>query len=146
MGDIIRRKRIPLRDISSHGWESPFSGYVKAEHVAHRPGNHEFFVRVNDADRDSTGLRGNHAFIRRIALFFDFNAKESQPVANPGTDDRCVLRDAARGCAAYQLSWFDAHLWAYAEHYGLPEILTEDFQHDRLYGTVRAVNPFIDLR
>jgi predicted nucleic acid-binding protein len=37
----------------------------------------------------------------------------------------------------------DAHLWAYAEHYGMAEILTEDLQHDRLYGTVRIVNPFI---
>jgi predicted nucleic acid-binding protein len=31
----------------------------------------------------------------------------------------------------------------YAEYYGLPEILTEDFQHWRLYGAVRAVNPFL---
>jgi predicted nucleic acid-binding protein len=37
-------------------------------------------------------------------------------------------------------------MWSYAEHYGLPEILTEDFQHDRLYGTVRVVNPFLGLR
>ena len=59
--------------------------------------------------------------------------------------NEAILREAVRGCAAYQLSWFDAHLWAYAEHYGLPEILTEDLQHDRLYGTVRIVNPFIDL-
>lgn len=57
--------------------------------------------------------------------------------------NQAILRDALRGCAAYQLSWFDAHLWAYAEHYGLPEILTEDLQHDRLYGTVRVVNPFL---
>jgi predicted nucleic acid-binding protein len=55
------------------------------------------------------------------------------------------VRNAIRGCAAYQLNWFDAHLWSYAEHYGLEEILSEDFQHDRLYGTVRVVNPFIDL-
>jgi predicted nucleic acid-binding protein len=54
-----------------------------------------------------------------------------------------LLRMALRGAAAYQLSWFDAHMWAYAEHYGLPELLSEDFQHDRLYGTVRAVNPFL---
>ncbi len=60
--------------------------------------------------------------------------------------NEAILRDAVRGRAAYQLSWFDAHLWSYAEHYGLPEILTEDFQHDRLYGSVRAVNPFISLR
>jgi predicted nucleic acid-binding protein len=57
--------------------------------------------------------------------------------------NEAILRGALRGCAAYQLNWFDAHLWSYAEHYGLPEILTEDFQHDRLYGTVRVVNPFI---
>jgi predicted nucleic acid-binding protein len=53
-----------------------------------------------------------------------------------------LVRTALRGSAAYQLSWFDAHLWAYAEHYGLETLLSEDFQHDRLYGTVRAVNPF----
>jgi len=54
-----------------------------------------------------------------------------------------LLRLAIRGMAAYQLSWFDAHMWAYAEHYGLEELLSEDFQHDRRYGTVRAVNPFV---
>jgi predicted nucleic acid-binding protein len=60
--------------------------------------------------------------------------------------NEAILREAARGCAAYQLSWLDAHLWSYAEHYGLPEILTEDLQHDRLYGTVRVVNPFATLK
>jgi hypothetical protein len=30
-------------------------------------------------------------------------------------------------------------------YYGLAEIFTEDLQHDRLYGTVRVVNPFVDL-
>jgi predicted nucleic acid-binding protein len=54
-----------------------------------------------------------------------------------------LVRTALRGAATYQLSWFDAHLWAYAEHFGLPELLSEDFQHDRLYGTVRVVNPFL---
>ena len=54
-----------------------------------------------------------------------------------------VLRQAFRGAAAYQLSWFDAHLWAHAEHYGLDEIVSEDFQHGRMYGSVRAVNPFV---
>jgi predicted nucleic acid-binding protein len=56
--------------------------------------------------------------------------------------DEALLRTALRGAVAYQLSWFDAHLWAYAEHYGLPELISEDFQHDRLYGSVRAINPF----
>ncbi len=56
-----------------------------------------------------------------------------------------VFRTALRGMAAYQLSWFDAHLWAYAEHYGFPEILSEDFEHGRMYGTVRILNPFVAL-
>lgn len=59
--------------------------------------------------------------------------------------NEAILRDAIRGCAAYQLNWFDAHLWSYAEHFGLSEILTEDLQHDRLYGTVRVINPFAGL-
>ncbi len=54
-----------------------------------------------------------------------------------------LVRTALRGASAYQLSWYDAHLWAYAEHYGLSELYSEDFEHDRLYGTVRVVNPFI---
>ena len=53
-----------------------------------------------------------------------------------------TVRTALRGAAAYQLSWFDAHLWAYAEQFGLAELLSEDFEHDRMYGTVIAVNPF----
>jgi predicted nucleic acid-binding protein len=53
-----------------------------------------------------------------------------------------IVRTALRGMPAYQLSWFDAHMWAYAEHYGLETLISEDFQHDRLYGSVRAVNPF----
>lgn len=53
-----------------------------------------------------------------------------------------LVRTALQGAAAYQLSWFDAHLWAYAEHYGLEEIVSEDFEHGRLYGSVRIRNPF----
>ena len=56
--------------------------------------------------------------------------------------NEAVVRTALRGAAAYGLSWFDAHLWAYAEHYGLDELLSEDFEHDRMYGTVRVLNPF----
>lgn len=54
-----------------------------------------------------------------------------------------VLRTALRGAATYHLSWFDAHLWAYAEHYCLEEIVSEDFEHGRMYGTVRIRNPFL---
>jgi len=62
------------------------------------------------------------------------------PVVYPNAE---IVRLALRGAAAYRLAWFDAHLWAYAEHYGLSELVSEDFQADRLYGTVRIVNPFM---
>ena len=33
-----------------------------------------------------------------------------------------LVRTALRGAAAYQLAWYDAHMWAYADHYGLAEL------------------------
>ena len=59
--------------------------------------------------------------------------------------NEAILRLAIRGSAAYQLSWFDAQIWACAEQYGMAELISEDFQHDRIYGTVRVRNPFIDV-
>lgn len=46
----------------------------------------------------------------------------------------------------YGLSWFDAHLWAYAEYFGLDTLLSEDFQAGRIYGSVRIVDPFVAER
>ncbi|HEX2880528.1 MAG TPA: PIN domain-containing protein [Polyangiaceae bacterium] len=62
------------------------------------------------------------------------------PVLYP---NEAILRLALRGAAAYQFSWFDAHIWAYAEHYALGELISEDFQHNRMYGSVRVINPFV---
>lgn len=56
---------------------------------------------------------------------------------------RDVLVTAMRGAATYGLPWLDAQIWATAEVHGLPEILSEDFQHGRHYGRVRAMNPFL---
>jgi predicted nucleic acid-binding protein len=61
------------------------------------------------------------------------------PVLYP---DDAVLRAAFRGAATYQLAWFDAHMWAYADVHHLDTIYSEDFQHGRFYGTVRIVDPF----
>lgn len=63
------------------------------------------------------------------------------PVLYP---NELVIRTAFLGMAAFKFSWYDAHLWAYAEHYGLPEILSEDFEHGRRYGNVRVRNPFLE--
>ncbi len=59
--------------------------------------------------------------------------------------DDAVLRAALRGAAAYGLAWFDAHIWAYAEVHGIPELLSEDFEHGRMYGTVMVRNPFLEV-
>jgi predicted nucleic acid-binding protein len=55
-----------------------------------------------------------------------------------------TLRTALRGAALYKLSWFDAHLWAYADERGLDPIWSEDFEDGRAYGRVRVRNPFRD--
>lgn len=62
------------------------------------------------------------------------------PVLYPSRDH---LVAALRATTFYGLAWFDAQMWAYAELGGIPELLSEDFQHGRHYGTVRAVNPFL---
>lgn len=53
-----------------------------------------------------------------------------------------TLRTALRGAALYQMSWFDAHLWAYADERGLDTLWSEDFEHGRLYGRVKVIDPF----
>ena len=40
-------------------------------------------------------VRGNHARIRRVSRFFEFDSKESQPIADPGADRGRILSDAA---------------------------------------------------
>ena len=57
--------------------------------------------------------------------------------------DAATFRTALHGVSTYRLPWFDAHLWAYAEANGVPEILSEDFEHGRHYGGVRVVDPFL---
>lgn len=91
-----------------------------------------------------TRLRGQSASImtlenatRQAELFM-----AQFPVLYPNDH---VIRMALYGIATYRLPWFDAHLWAYAEHYGLPEILSEDFEHGRRYGGVRIRNPFVSF-
>lgn len=43
----------------------------------------------------------------------------------------------------YQLKYYDAALIAAAERLGAPVFYTEDLNHNQVYGSVRAVNPFL---
>ena len=97
----------------------------------------EFFAAVIRPRRD---LGGDPLLPIADARVETENLLAQFPVLFP---DRDVVSTALRGTAMYGLSWFDAHMWAYAEVFGLPEILSEDFEHGRHYGTVRVVNPFV---
>jgi predicted nucleic acid-binding protein len=97
----------------------------------------EFVAAVTRPHRDLGGasfLTADRARLEAEELLAQF------PVLHP---DRDVLHTALRATAMYGLAWFDAHLWAYAEVNGVAEILSEDFEHGRHYGTVRVVNPFL---
>jgi predicted nucleic acid-binding protein len=56
--------------------------------------------------------------------------------------NEAILRLALLATAAYGLSWFDAHLWAYAEHYGLEQILSEDFKMTVFTELCELIIPF----
>lgn len=94
----------------------------------------EFFAAV------TRPLPGGQPLLSQIdAIQETESLLEQFPILYP---DEQVIRTALRGMATYGLPWFDAHLWAYADSRGIAEILSEDFQTGRTYGTVRVINPF----
>jgi hypothetical protein len=72
-----------------------FTDPAKSEIAPHQARDHPFFVRMNDADCDPAGIRGNHALIRRVSFFFKFDSKESQPITNPSADRWHIFSSAA---------------------------------------------------
>jgi predicted nucleic acid-binding protein len=113
--------------------EGEISGDLRIPHQALV----EFVSSVTRLRRMSEPIMTIAAATRQAELFM-----AEFPILYP---NESVIRMALLGRAAYGLPWYDAHLWAYAEHYGLPEILSEDFEHGRWYGTVRIRNPFVAL-
>ena len=97
------------------------------------------FVSVAVRPRRETG--GTPLLTREIALREAEDLMRQFPILYP---DGAILQTALRGTLTYQLSWFDAHLWAYAEVHGIDEILSEDFEHGRCYGSVRVRDPFLE--
>ncbi len=96
---------------------------------------------VSVVTRPQTELGGASLLERAAACREAESLMAQMPVLYP---DEAVLRTALFGTMTYQLSWFDAHLWAYAEVNGLDEILSEDFEHGRRYGSVRVRDPFLE--
>ncbi|MEX0900348.1 MAG: PIN domain-containing protein [Gammaproteobacteria bacterium] len=97
----------------------------------------EFFAAVTKPRAD---LAGQSLMSRKAAIERVERLQRQFTVLWP---DAHVLSAALHGVVAYGLSWFDAHLWAYAQVHGIAEILSEDFEHGRHYGRVRVTNPFV---
>lgn len=53
-----------------------------------------------------------------------------------------VIREACRGVQAYQLSYWDAQIWAVANLHQISIVLSEDFQDNQRMEGVRFLNPF----
>jgi predicted nucleic acid-binding protein len=94
----------------------------------------EFVAATTRPQRDGTTiLEARDARLEAEDLLRQFQ------VIHP--DDR-VVRSALQGMAAYGLSLWDAHMWAVAEVHELGVLYSEDFQHERWYGSVLIVDPF----
>jgi predicted nucleic acid-binding protein len=57
-----------------------------------------------------------------------------------------VVFEAIRGVREYQLSFWDAQIWAVARLHYVPTVLSEDFNAGAVIEGVRFVNPFADYR
>jgi predicted nucleic acid-binding protein len=84
--------------------------------------------------------RGQSILSRREALMQAEALLDIFPVLYPAEG---AVRLAFRGMATYQLSWFDAHMWAYAEFYTLSPLYTEDLEPGLRIGTVEIENPLV---
>ena len=112
-------------------------GMIEGELVLPHQAIIEFVAAVTRPRKDLGGaplLVREHAYRQARELMSQY------PILYPGPE---VLDTALLGAATYGLPWFDAHLWAYAEVNGLSELLSEDFEHGRYYGSVRVVDPFL---
>ncbi|MGN6551854.1 MAG: PIN domain-containing protein [Pararhizobium sp.] len=95
----------------------------------------EFFVNAQKSKGARRPLDRAKAFewVRIIAK------KPCQPV-----DARLVAEGIAHA-SRYEISYWDGAIIAAAERLGASILYTEDLNHDQNYGTVRVVNPFLEM-
>lgn len=55
-----------------------------------------------------------------------------------------IVLEAVRGVRDYQLSYYDAQIWATAKLYQIPFVFSEDFNSGQVLEGIRFVNPFAD--
>lgn len=100
---------------------------------------HQGIVEFVAATTRPTRGGGPPILSRAEALRQAENLMNQFPVLYPTGEQ---LRLGIRGAATYALSWFDAQMWACAEHHGLSVLYTEDLQPGQVIGTVRIEDPF----
>ncbi len=59
--------------------------------------------------------------------------------------DLALVKSGVRISKRYGISYWDGAIVAAAEALGAPILYTEDLNHGQVYGTVTAINPFLDL-
>lgn len=59
--------------------------------------------------------------------------------------DSALVKTAVAVSARYSISYWNGAIVAAAEALGAPILYTEDLNHGQVYGTVTAINPFLDL-
>lgn len=57
--------------------------------------------------------------------------------------DSAYVRAGLDFARRFRVNYYDAALLAAAERLGAPIFYTEDLNHNQVYGSVRAVNPFL---
>lgn len=57
--------------------------------------------------------------------------------------DEAYVRAGLDLARRYQIAYYDAALIGAAERLGAPVFYSEDLNHNQIYGSVRAVNPFL---
>jgi predicted nucleic acid-binding protein len=55
-----------------------------------------------------------------------------------------IVLEALRGVRQYQLSFWDAQIWAAARLNQIPTIFSQDFQSGTMLEGIRLVNPFLE--
>ena len=77
-----------------------------------------------------------------------FDAREAQEIVRdlsvwrPVTVDLTVMERSWILQQHYSLSWWDSLIVAAAQTCECPVLLTEDLQHDQLFGQVKVIDPF----
>ena len=93
----------------------------------------EFYVTVTRKIRRPLDNETARQWVEQLAV---------QPCVS--IDPALVLEAVARS-RRYQISYWDGAIIAAAETLGASVLYTEDLNHTQMYGSVRAVNPFLGV-